>query len=215
MTAAPLRAATGTEPSPRFEVGPIAAGEMWSTARVLARAFIDDPISAAIGPRRRAHRRVASPLSFMGVLIASHRHGGTIRVARDRRGAVLGAGVSFEPGAWPIPEGAAAYELGWLLLAGPAPVRRGLDFDRRIRAAHVSHPHAYLWFLAVDPAAQSRGVGRALLAELHEDSARLDVPTYLETGKMENVAYYGSNGYEVIGDLKLATGQPMWLMERG
>ena len=188
---------------------------MWATARVLARAFLDDPVSTAIGPRRRAHRRIASPLSFMGVLIASHRHGGTIRVARDRAGAVLGVSVSFAPGAWPIPEGAAAYELGWLLLAGPVPVRRGLDFDRRIRAAHVGHPHFYLWFLAVDPVAQSRGVGRALLAELHSESAELEAPAYLETGKMENVAYYGSSGYEVIGELKLATGQPMWLMERG
>ena len=136
----------------------------------------------------------------MGVLIASHRHGGTIRVARDRGGAVLGASISFAPGAWPIPEGAAAYELGWLLIAGPAPVRRG----PRLRPPHPRRPRRppalYLWFLAVDPAAQSRGVGRALLAELHAESAELEVPTYLETGKMENVAYYGSNGYEVIGE---------------
>lgn len=209
-----MRAAAGTDRRSSFEIGTIAGGEMWATARVLARAFIDDPISSAIGPRRRAHRRVASPLSFMGVLIASHRHGGTIRAARDADGAVLGASISFEPGSWPIPEGAAAYELGWLLLAGPAPVRRGLDFDRRIRAAHPVHPHCYLWFLAVDPAAQGRGVGRALLGELHRDSAEHEVTSYLETGKFENVAYYASNGYEVVGDLKLATGQPMWLMER-
>ena len=134
------------------------------------------------------------------------------RPGRERR--VLGVSVSFEPGAWPIPEGALAYELGWLLLAGPMPARRGLDFDRRIRAAHVPHPHVYLWFLAVDPAFQSRGVGRALLAELHAESAGFEVPTYLETGKMENVTYYASTGYEVIGDLKLSTGRPMWLMER-
>jgi len=187
---------------------------MWATARVFGRAFIDDPISVAVGPRRRGHRRVASPLSFMGVLIASHRHGGSIRVARDRSGTVLGVSISFEPGEWPIPEGAAAYELGWLMLAGPSPVRRGIDFDRRIRAAHMAEPHLYLWFLAVDPVAQSRGVGRALLAELHDESAALAVPCYLETGKMENVAYYGSAGYEVIGDLRLSSGEPMWLMER-
>lgn len=198
-----------------FDVGAIAGGEMWTTARVLGRAFLDDPISAAIGPHRRTHRRLAGPMSFMGVLIASHRHGGTIRVARDRAGTILGASISFDPGAWPIPEGAAAWEFGWLLLAGPAPVRRGLDFDRRIRAAHVRHPHSYLWFLAVDPAAQSRGVGRALLAALHDDSAHHDVPTYLETGKMDNVAYYASHGYETVGDLTVSSGEPMWLMERG
>ena len=181
---------------------------------MLGAAFLDDPISAAIGPRRRSHRRITGPVSFMGILVASRRHGGRITVARDASERILGVSVSFEPGAWPIPEGALAYELGWLLLAGPMPARRGLDFDRRIRAAHVPHPHVYLWFLAVDPAFQSRGVGRALLAELHAESAGFEVPTYLETGKMENVTYYASNGYEVIGDLKLSTGRPMWLMER-
>ena len=208
-TAAPL-----TPAAPAFEVGTIARGELRAAARVLGAAFLDDPISTAIGPRRRSHRRITGPVSFMGILVASRRHGGRITVARDASERVLGVSVSFEPGAWPIPEGALAYELGWLLLAGPMPARRGLDFDRRIRAAHVPHPHVYLWFLAVDPAFQSRGVGRALLAELHAESAGFEVPTYLETGKMENVTYYASNGYEVIGDLKLSTGRPMWLMER-
>ena len=215
MSVNPAPAHTPLTPTaPSLDVGPIAGGELRAAARVLGAAFLDDPISTAIGPRRRSHRRITGPVSFMGILVASRRHGGQIRVARDAGGRVLGVSVSFDPGAWPIPEGALAYELGWLLLAGPLPASRGLDFDRRIRAAHVPHPHVYLWFLAVDPAFQSRGVGRALLAELHAESAGFAVPTYLETGTMENVAYYASAGYEVIGDLKLATGRPMWLMER-
>ncbi len=198
-----------------FEVGPIARGEMRSAARVLGAAFLDDPISTAVGPRRRGHRRISGPVAFMGILVASDRHGGRVRVARHpETGRVAGVSIAFEPGAWPIPEGAVAYEIGWLLMAGPLPARRGIAFDRKIRAAHVEHPHMYLWFLAADPAVQGQGIGKALLADVHAEAAANEVPTYLETGTMANVTYYASVGYEVIGEIALSSGEPMWLMER-
>jgi ribosomal protein S18 acetylase RimI-like enzyme len=204
---------TVTPPRP-FEIGPIARGETVSAARALGAAFLDDPVSTAIGPHRRSHRRISGPVSFMGIVIACRRHGGTILVARDQAGGVLGVSIAFKPDAWPITEGAIAYELGWLLIAGPLPARRGVEFDRMIRGAHPTHRHIYLWFLGVDPIAQSRGIGRALLAKIHADSAELDVPTYLETGTMANVAYYASLGYETVGELTLPCGPQMWRMER-
>ena len=213
MSGSRTAATEGSRSGRSFEVSEIGRGEMWETALVMGRAFVDDPISTAVGPHRRGHRRVAGPVAFMGVLIASARHGGTIRVARDG-GRVLGVSVSFMPGAWPIPEGAAAYEIGWLLIAGPATLRRGLDFDRRIRAAHPDHPHCYLWFLAVDPSAQGRGVGHALLDRIHLEAEEADVPTYLETGKEANVPWYASQGYRPVGDVRIASGEPLWLMER-
>lgn len=213
MTAGP-----GLIPAARrlpFEVGPIGRGEMRAAARVLGAAFLDDPISTAIGPRHRGHRRITGPVSFMGILVASQRHRGRVRVARHREtGRVAGVSIAFEPGAWPIPEGAVAYEIGWLLMAGPRPLRRAVDFDRKVRAAHVGHPHMYLWFLAVDPAVQGCGIGKALLADVHSEAAGADVPTYLETGTMANVTYYASVGYEILGEINLSTGEPMWLMER-
>jgi GNAT superfamily N-acetyltransferase len=207
---------TGEPPQrrPAVAVAPIARRDMWPTARMLGRAFVDDPITVAIGPRRRAHRRLAAPLSFMGILIASARHGAEIRVARGESGAVRGVSVSFRPGAWPIPGGAAAWEAGWLLVAGPLPLRRGLDFGRRVRDAHLRDPHVYLWFLAVDPPAQASGVGAALLDAVHRDAGELGVPTFLETGTIANVAYYSGRGYRTTGELSLASGEPVWLMER-
>ncbi len=204
------RAAPGTDP---LEVGLLASGEARAAARVLADAFADDPVATAIGPRRRGHRRAISPLSFAGIVIASARHGGRVHVAR-RGGAVVGVGIDFVPGAWPITDGAVVYELAWALLAGPQPIRRGIAFDRAVRAAHVEHDHMYLWFLGVDPAEQGRGVGRALLADLHGRADERRVPTYLETGTMANVAWYASAGYELLGELELPGGQPLWRMER-
>ena len=184
-----------------------------AAARTLAAAFLDDPIASAIGPRNRVHRRLISPLSFGGIVAASRRHGGHVDVAR-RGDAVLGASIAFAPGRWPLTDGAVVYELAWALAAGPGPIRRGIAFDRAVRAEHVEHDHMYLWFLGVDPSAQGTGVGRALLAAVHERACTHGVPTYLETGTMDNVAWYGSAGYELIGEMTLPHGAPLWQMER-
>jgi len=197
-----------------LEVGPIARGQTRAAARVLAAAFLDDPIAVAIGPRRRGHRRRIAPLSFAGIVAASRRHGAGVTLAR-RDGRAVGVSIHFEPGQWPIGEGAVLHELAWALLAGPQPIRRGIAFDRMVRAAHVAHEHAYLWFLGVDPTAQGTGVGRALLARFHDRAGAHRVPAYLETGTIDNVAWYASAGYEVLGELALpGDGGPVWRMER-
>jgi ribosomal protein S18 acetylase RimI-like enzyme len=196
-----------------LEIGPIASRETGAAARVLSAAFLDDPITRAIGPRRRGHRAAINPLSFAGIVIASRRHGGRVVVAR-RRGAVIGVGIAFDHGAWPLHGSAVAYELAWALAAGPLPVRRGLAFARVVRDAHVRYPHHYLWFLAVDPGEQGRGAGRKLLADIHRRADADGLPTYLETGTMDNVAWYASAGYATLGELRLAGGEPLWRMER-
>ena len=200
-------------PTSGIEVGPCAAGEAAAIARVLGEAFLDDPVWGAIGPRLRPHRRIANRISFAGILAGSRRHGARIRVARDG-GEVVGATIAFDPGRWPLPQSSMLWELGWLLVAGPLPAGRGFRDDRAMRAAHVEHPHVYLWFLGVAPARHGEGVGRALLAELHADSDRAGVPTYLETATPGNVAFYERDGYASIGEIAMPSGPTMWRMER-
>jgi GNAT superfamily N-acetyltransferase len=197
-----------------LEISPVGRGETRAAARVLAAAFLDDPIAIAIGPRRRWHRRLINRSSFVGIVAACRRHGAMVSAGR-RGGEIVGISVHFEPGRWPIADGAVVYELLWALLAGPLPVRRGIAFDRTVRAAHIDHDHVYLWFLGVRPDAQGTGVGRALLARMHECADRDGVPAYLETGTMANVAWYGSAGYELLEELPLPHGgAPLWRMER-
>lgn len=196
-----------------LRVGPIERGEARAVAKVLGAAFLDDPVWAAIGPRRRAHRAVANRVSFTGILAASRRQGARIRAAREA-GEVVGATVAFEPGRWPIPQGSLVWELGWLAVAGPLPAWRGLRDDRAMRDVHPVQPHVYLWFIGVDPGAQGRGIGRVLLAELHAEADAHDLPTYLETATPSNVGYYERDGYAVVGEIEMPSGPRMWRMER-
>jgi GNAT superfamily N-acetyltransferase len=182
---------------------------------VLAAAFTDDPVWTAIGPKRRRHRAFAGRFAFWGIVNGAARHGGRIRAAREPGGeAIVAATISFPDGGWPLPDAATLWELPWLFAAGPAPVTRGLRDDRALRASHVEHPHDYVWFVGVEPAMQGRGLGRALMADVHEWVEPGGLPTYLETSRLENVAFYGSMGYAELGEVRLPSGPTMWRMER-
>lgn len=203
----------GRPGSEAIEIGPVARRETAAAARILNAALLDDPATRAIGPRRRRHRAAINPLSFAGIVAAGRRHGARVLLAR-RAGVAIGVSIAFDPGRWPIGGSGALHELAWALAAGPLPVRRGLAFARALRNAHVSHPHHYLWFLAVAPAEQGRGAGRALLADLHRRADADALPVYLETATPANVAWYAAAGYAVIGDLRLAGGETLWRLER-
>jgi ribosomal protein S18 acetylase RimI-like enzyme len=60
-----------------------------------------------------------------------------------------------------------------------------------------------LQVLGVDPPFQGKHYGGALLDRLKlEASARPEIAgVYLETATEANVAFYGSKGYEVLGEL--------------
>ena len=61
----------------------------------------------------------------------------------------------------------ALWELPWFFVAGPLPSRAG-SATTGDELRHVEHPHDYVWFIGVHPDQQGHGVGRALMAELHD-----------------------------------------------
>ena len=196
------------------EIAAATAADFNGAGRALAEAFTDEPIWTAIGPRRRGHRRIANRVAFWGIIRGAARHRARIRVARTTDGGIAGAAIAFADGDWPLPDAATLWELPWVFAAGPVPVGRGLRDDRAMRAAHAAHPHIYLWFVGVEPGWQGRGVGRALMADLHEWAEPSGLPVYLETGTRDNVAFYASLGYAELGELALPSGPTMWRMER-
>jgi ribosomal protein S18 acetylase RimI-like enzyme len=121
----------------------------------------------------------------------------------------------------------------WFPQDGPEPLPEISDYDRRVEAAcgpyaerfrildtyfakhHLADPHHYLFFLAVAPGHQRRGIGSALLNQHH---ARLDeaktaaglVATSLDARRL-----YLRHGYTDDGaPLDLPDGPRMWPMSR-
>jgi ribosomal protein S18 acetylase RimI-like enzyme len=110
----------------------------------------------------------------------------------------------------PLEDGEREY-VGAILAAGPGPIVRGLRAQAVQDSGHPEDEHVYLWFLAVDPAHQRAGLGRALLARVCNDA---EAPVYLDTSNPDNVPYYAANGFEEIGRADLPRHTPMWFMRR-
>jgi GNAT superfamily N-acetyltransferase len=90
---------------------------------------------------------------------------------------------------------------------------------RTLAAVEKCHPreeHWYLELLGTDPPMQRRGIGAALMAPILGRCDEQGLPAYLETQKLENVAYYRHHGFEVREELDLPGdgGPHLWTMWR-
>jgi GNAT superfamily N-acetyltransferase len=149
----------------------------------------------------RYHRAVVS---------VAARYGGPIWGAfRDDE--LAGVAVTFAAGRYPPPAWTFARYVPSFLLAGPGPIVRGLRTSSVQESGHPAEEHAFVWWLAVDPAHQRSGVGRALLQRVFAGS---EAPVYLDTANPDNVPYYASLGFEEIGRAALPRGATMWFMRR-
>jgi GNAT superfamily N-acetyltransferase len=119
--------------------------------------------------------------------------------------------ISFAPGRYPPPAWTFVRYVPGFLMAGPGAIVRGLRTSSLQDAGHPDDEHHFLWWLAVDPAHQRTGVGRALLNRVF---AEADAPVYLDTANPANVPYYASFGFEEIGRAALPRGATLWYMLR-
>jgi ribosomal protein S18 acetylase RimI-like enzyme len=75
--------------------------------------------------------------------------------------------------------------------------------------------HWYLAILGVDPPLQGRGIGSALITPVLRKADTAGLPCYLETDKVEDVAFYEKHGFRVNVKENLPSGgPPMWTMQR-
>ncbi|GAB4215470.1 MAG: hypothetical protein OHK0013_41090 [Sandaracinaceae bacterium] len=193
-----------------------AASHEAGASRALGAAFADDPaIVYLVG--RAGRLDAASWCMRQGVRLATTHGHGLVAVEAGR---VLGGSFWVPPGTSP-----AASTLTQLRLGGwQAPWRLGVggllrelwreeDLARRF-ARDLTIPSWYLDLLGVDPAAQGRGLGKALIASMLERADREQVPTYLVTHKRSNVDYYRRFGFEVLTDTTLRGIPTGWSMRR-
>jgi GNAT superfamily N-acetyltransferase len=91
------------------------------------------------------------------------------------------------------------------------------DIDRVLGQMGDFHPleeHWYLPLTGVDPVAQGRGLGSALLKHALARCDRDAKPAYLEATSPRSRALYARHGFDEIGLIQSGSSPPLWPMLR-
>jgi ribosomal protein S18 acetylase RimI-like enzyme len=188
-------------------------------AEVLARAFLNDPMSRYLVPDEAKRARLL-PIFFSIQVRYCLRYGEVY----GTRG-LDGAACWLSPGATSPTLGRLArtalripgirrvpFELG------ASGLRRYMDAERYSGAIHeraAPGPHWYLWLIGVEPACQGKGIGGALMQPVLARASAEGVPCYLETNNAANVAFYEKHGFRVVSDGEVPRrGLRVWAMLR-
>lgn len=182
-----------------------------AAARVLGTAFADYAWTRHTVAADGHHERlVASYAVVLEHLVLPH---GSLWLAEDDRGAVVGAAGWLRPDSDPPPEALAEVGARVQQLRGDraAPAAAAEELVGRHAA---TYPHWYLGTLGVHPDARGRGVGSALLRPALEAADSDGVPARLETSSRRNVALYERHGFRTTAEVAVPEGPRCWIMER-
>jgi ribosomal protein S18 acetylase RimI-like enzyme len=163
---------------------------------VLARAFVDDPAWVWLIPDVDRRRRTLPWLFRVGFDV-------TDADVWTTPGRVAGCARWLPPGRAPMRVGPTLRALVSTPLRLREATGRFLAYGRAVegmRARVAPGPHWYLAGIGVDPAAQGKGVGAALLRPGIEGSARDRLPCVLLTNNERNLAFYARHGFALVGE---------------
>lgn len=77
---------------------------------------------------------------------------------------------------------------------------------KREQLINEQHPDKfiyYLWFIAIDPVQQGKGLGTELLQKLIAEAHLMQRPFYLETSTLKNIPWYEKNGFRIFHELDI------------
>lgn len=214
--------------TPPPQVRRAVAGDIPELARMLARAFFDDPVACWAYPPARQRPRALE--RFQATRLRQLLVHEEVWTTEDLACAALWAPpghfhATLRETAEIVP--AFAHPRLW-----PRIPLAAVGWDRLERSHPRSPPHFYLAVLGTDPASQGRGLGSAVLGGVleqcdgnagaaHPESARevetnryAGMPCYLESSKERNISFYERFGFQVLEEIKLLRGPPMWKMWR-
>jgi GNAT superfamily N-acetyltransferase len=179
-------------------------------ARMLARAFLDDPV--AMWSCRPDHLRPRVLERFNALRLRQLLGEREVWTTPELSTAALWA----PPKRWKTTPGQ-DLALARIMLHPRLIVRAPL-IGAGLMGLERKHPHApphwYLGVLGTDPVAQGQGLGSAVLGPVLEQCDADGVGAYLESSKERNIAFYARHGFRVTAELRLPRGPKMWAMWR-
>jgi ribosomal protein S18 acetylase RimI-like enzyme len=182
-------------------------------ARVLGRAFFDDPVMKWMVPDD-AKRSRALPRVFAAMTRHHFLAGNAVEVS-ERPGGPGAAALWDPPGRWKQTQREELRMMPAFLLAMGLQVGRGMGVSELMKKHHPEEPHWYLAVIGSDPDVRGGGFGQALMRSRLDRCDAEGAPAYLESTKEANVPYYMRFGFEVTGEITIPDGGPtMWQMWR-
>lgn len=191
-------------------IRPAAVADAPALTRMLAQAFLDDPVAVWAcpppGPRLRMlegmyAQRLRQMLAHEGVWTTHDCSSAALWVPPDGPSGTLLQKVALVPS---LMHPSILMRLPLLAL--------GLSGVQRHRAHQP--PHWYLSLLGTDPQARGHGFGSAALRPVLERCDSDGIGAYLESSKERNIDFYARHGFRVTEELRLPWGPKMWPMWR-
>jgi GNAT superfamily N-acetyltransferase len=177
---------------PRLEPFDLAA--LPETARMLARAFVTNPLHVAafgadaLGRNEAFFRTALTAMKGPGFVAHDGEHlSGFIHWVHSP---ACQHSPSGKARLLPAMVGGLGVSASWRLI-------RWLSAWSRLDPAE---PHLHLGPIGVDPRAQGRRIGAGLMRLFCDELARQSLAGYLETDRPENVAFYARFGFEVVSE---------------
>ncbi|WP_202842410.1 GNAT family N-acetyltransferase [Luteimonas saliphila] len=190
---------------PALEIRSAAPDEMPRVVSTIVAAFVADPPARFAWPSAHDYLQ-AMPVATREFAGACFEHG-TAYASADLSGVALWLPPGVAPGgerlATMFRETAKPEHLDDLLAA-----------FARMEQCHPSEPHWYLPQIGVDPSAQGRGIGAALMRHALARCDREQAVAYLEASKPDNVPFYAQHGFEAVGEIRVGRAPPVTPMLR-
>jgi ribosomal protein S18 acetylase RimI-like enzyme len=193
----------------------LALSDLELAARIMAQAFVDDPLCAFMLPSRRTRPTT---------LYRFFRAFGEVSIKHERG---YGAGEPLQGVAyWKSPDqeglSISIKSIGKFipLLVTPYPIGylRARAVFRQIEAMHqkyASDPHYYLDNLGVLPSAQGQAISSRLIRPFLKMADSQGVSCYTETVTSSNVALYEHFGFQCLEEHTVTgTGITVWALRR-
>jgi ribosomal protein S18 acetylase RimI-like enzyme len=160
----------------------------------LARAFVDDPAWVWLITDAEKRRQLLPWLFRVGFDV-------TAADVWTTAGVIRGAARWLPPGRPPMRVGPTLKALVTTPFRLGSAIGPFLAYGRAVeslRAEAMPGPHWYLAGIGVDPSAQRRGIGTALLEPGLAAAARSGLPAVLLTNNEANLSFYERHGFRVV-----------------
>jgi ribosomal protein S18 acetylase RimI-like enzyme len=190
---------------PSVEIRSATREELHQTVSCIVAAFITDPMARFACPAPHDYLR-GMPVMVREFTSASFDHASAY-VCADFSGAALW----LPPGVQPDDE---KLERAFREHTAPDRLDDVLGTFEQMGQAHPDEPHWYLPMIGVEPNAQNRGFGAALMRHALARCDRERSVAYLESSNPRNIPFYERHGFAVLGQIQVGAAPVITPMSR-